>query len=246
MNLVVQDLGRLPYREAYELQVAARDALMGDRDRPASLLLVEHDPPVITVSRRPSAASHLVASAEHLREAGVQVEPTNRGGDITYHGPGQLVVYPILDLRALDLRLHDYMRLLEDAAIRTLARFNVVGRRDQCATGVWVDDARDPEGGAKICAIGIRVSRHITMHGLALNVSTDLAHFDFIVPCGLEGRPVTSLAAMLRQQGIVAVPSMAVVKGAFVASLRQAIEDTTGITVRIQSSASSSSSSTTS
>jgi lipoyl(octanoyl) transferase len=138
----------------------------------------------------------------------VTVAETDRGGDITYHGPGQLVAYPILDLQRLALRIHGYMRLLESAVIAAIARFGVVGHRDACATGVWVggDPLRAPEacadpcsaaptGGRKICAMGVRVSRWATMHGLALNVSTNLDHFGLIVPCGLLGRPVTSLAA---------------------------------------------------
>lgn len=174
--------------------------------RPMHLLLVEHDPPVITVSARKTARQHLVATPDMLARAGVEVCETDRGGDITYHGPGQLVVYPILDLNTLTLRLHGYMRLLEQVIIDTLARFGIEGHRDQTATGVWV-------GGSKICAMGVRVSRWVTMHGLALNVTTNLDHFNLIVPCGLVGRGVTSMARELGE----ACPSMDHVKEVVVA-----------------------------
>ncbi len=211
----------MAYAPAYERQIdhvervlADRERLGEDRDSAGVLLLVEHDPPVITVSRRPGVADHLLASADTLAEMGVEVQPTDRGGDITYHGPGQLVAYPILDLNLLGLRLHDYMRLLEDAVIRTCESFGVAAIRDDRATGVWVPD---DEGRAerKICAMGVRVKRWISMHGLALNVRTNLAHFDLIVPCGLTGRPVTSLTGELGDRA----PSMTETKSALVAEL---------------------------
>lgn len=202
------DLGRLGYREAYELQclhleevLAARRAGSPEWGR---VLLVEHDP-VVTISGRKGAEANLIASPESLAAAGVAVERTDRGGDITYHGPGQLVAYPILDLNALMLNLHEYMRLLEQAVIDTCAAFGVEARREAGATGVWVEH----DGAlAKIAAMGVRVRRWITMHGLAVNVTTDLRHFQLIVPCGLVGRPVTSLAQILGDAG----PSMAEVK----------------------------------
>ncbi|HZW10921.1 MAG TPA: lipoyl(octanoyl) transferase LipB [Phycisphaerales bacterium] len=191
------DLGSLGYREAYDLQclhleevLAARAAGTPEWGR---VLLVEHDP-VITISGRKGAEANLIASPDTLARAGVSVERTDRGGDITYHGPGQLVAYPILDLNALGLNLHGYMRLLEQAVIDTCAAFGVEGRRDPGATGVWVEH----EGvTAKVAAMGVRVRRWISMHGLAVNVTTDLRHFQLIVPCGLAGRPVTSLAQIL-------------------------------------------------
>lgn len=256
--LTVTDLGVLPYREAYAAQLAAWERVAAAReqrdergggnaigaahgDSPPGLapvgagevLLVEH-PPVITISARPSAAGHLVASPAQLKAAGVSVEATDRGGDITYHGPGQLVVYPILDLNLLNLRLHDYMRRLEDAVIATLARWNVAGRREAGATGVWVDvRAGDVHGGtssesgladsapaaAKVCAMGIRVKQWISLHGLALNVHPNLEHFNLIVPCGLVGRPVTSLARLLGS----GAPTMDEVKHVLVAELRRAL-----------------------
>jgi len=189
-------LGRLGYAEAFELQRAHHAEVLagreGDSPVPGRLLLVEHDP-VITVSRRASASDHLLATPELLAHHGVAVEPTDRGGDITYHGPGQLVAYPIVDLNALKLRLHEYMRALEEVVIRTVGHFDVPAIRDCSATGVWVPDG-DGNPQRKIGAMGVRVRRWVTMHGLSLNVSTNLEHFGLIVPCGLPGRPVTSLA----------------------------------------------------
>lgn len=207
-TLQVTDLGRMSYEESLEIQrrlqgevIAARG---GDKATPGHLLLVEHDPPVITVSRRPGARSHLLADEQRLAAAGVTVAETDRGGDITYHGPGQLVAYPILDLNRLDLRLHGYLRWLEDRVLETLAHFGLEGHRDEAATGAWVggdlqEDGRHA-GNRKICAIGVRVSRWVSMHGLAINVCTDLSHFDLIVPCGLVGRRVTSMKEELGAQ----------------------------------------------
>ncbi len=189
----VIDLGRSRYTDAYAEQCRHLDEIIAARAAAPELgriLLVEHEP-VITISRRAGAAAHLLATPELLSRAGVELAETDRGGDITYHGPGQLVVYPILDLNALNLGLHDYMRLLEDAVIGACARFGVATRRDPAATGVWTD--RGGAAHAKIAAMGVRVRRWVSMHGLALNVATNLEHFNLIVPCGLHGRPVTSL-----------------------------------------------------
>jgi lipoyl(octanoyl) transferase len=206
-TLAVKDLGSLPYAQAYDLQCQERDAVLaarGDENAPAgSLLLVEHDPPVITVSKRRGAGEHLLATQTQLDAAGVVVEPTDRGGDITYHGPGQLVAYPIVDLNRLGLNLHRYMRFLEAVIIDTCDSFGIAAHRDSCATGVWVggtpehNESDAPAGGSKIAAIGVRVRRWVTMHGLALNVTTNLDHFNLIVPCGLAGRSVTSLEQLL-------------------------------------------------
>ena len=161
-----------------------------------------------------------------LEKAGVVLHETDRGGDITYHGPGQLVCYPILDLNVLGLGLHGYMRMLEQAVIETCGDFGVRATRDADATGVWV--SRDPVEvgggggvGGKICAMGVRVRRWVTMHGLALNVSTDLSHFDLIVPCGLAGRSVTSLE---RELGAGRAPSMEDVKRALVRRLAEQVD----------------------
>ena len=201
---VVRRLGRVGYREAWALQQELQDALVAakradpPRAVPHHVLLVEH-PPVFTLGRSGDAA-HLLASADELAAAGATFVETDRGGDITFHGPGQVVVYPVLDLDRLrtpdgePLRdLHRYLRELEEAVIRTLAEWGVAAERVPGRTGVWVGpDARGPE--RKVCALGVRCSRWVTMHGLALNVTTDLGWFDRIVPCGITDRGVTSLA----------------------------------------------------
>lgn len=217
MSLEVIDLGRMAYRAAWDTQRRHQAELLAARQRGepevGRILLVEHDP-VVTVTKRPGAIAHLLVSPELLARHGVELVQTDRGGDITYHGPGQLVCYPIIDLQRLHLRLHEYMRLLEQAVIDTISDFGVAGERDATATGVWVrrGEGSPPE---KICAMGVRVSRWISMHGLALNVTTKLDHFGLIVPCGLAGRGVTSLNALLGQ----ACPAMESVKGALASSL---------------------------
>jgi lipoyl(octanoyl) transferase len=144
--------------------------------------------------------SHLLASREHLDARGVALEETDRGGDITYHGPGQIVCYPILDLNRLNLGLHAYMRMLEESVIVTCREFGVVCVRDPSATGVWTQDANGAPV-SKIAAMGVRVRKWVSMHGLSLNVDPDFGHFDLIVPCGLAGRGVTSLRREVEAHG---------------------------------------------
>jgi lipoyl(octanoyl) transferase len=224
-------LGRIGYREAYKAQcdhveevLAAREAGTPEIGR---ILVVEHEP-VITVSRRPGAAKHLLANPELLARDGVSLEETDRGGDITYHGPGQVVLYPILDLNLLNLGLHAYMRLLEQAVIDCCASFRVPAHRDPSATGVWVSPEGigiDPGPGprdAKICAMGVRVRKWVSMHGLALNVRTNLEHFGLIVPCGLAGRSVTSLERECIARA-VAVPTFAQAAERLASILSQAL-----------------------
>ncbi|MCH2134736.1 MAG: lipoyl(octanoyl) transferase LipB [Phycisphaerales bacterium] len=218
VRIEVVDLGRLSYAEALLEQRRRQREVIEARESATprmDLLLVEHDPPVITISNRPGARDHLLATEEQLAARGVELQATDRGGDITWHGPGQVVAYPILDLNRLGLRLHGYLRWLEDIVIRTLATWDVVGERDCEATGVWVGD----QPARKICAFGVRVSRWVSMHGLALNVEPDLSHFDLIVPCGLAGRGVTSLAAELggRAPGMAEVTE--VIKREFVEAI---------------------------
>jgi len=206
----------MEYEAAYALQVSRVDEVVASREcggDMGTLLSVEHVPAVITVSRRAGAAAHLLASPEYLAAAGIQVRETDRGGDITYHGPGQLIFYPILDLNIFNLGLHEYMRLLEEAVIRTCARWGIVAERDAKATGVWVN-------GAKICAMGVRVRKWVSMHGLAINVETDLSHFSLIVPCGLVGRPVTSMRALLGS----GCPTMEEVRVVLAGELRALLE----------------------
>jgi lipoyl(octanoyl) transferase len=186
------------YEPTWDLQKALQARLIAAKRQdppealPHVLLLVEH-PPVYTLGKSGDEA-HLLASAERLRARGASFHRIDRGGDITYHGPGQLVGYPILDLDRLFTDIHRYLRLLEEAVIRTCAAYDVAGRRVEGRTGVWIGpDARGPE--RKICAMGIRCSRWVTMHGFAFNLNTDLTYFDDIVPCGIRDRGVTSLAA---------------------------------------------------
>lgn len=214
----------MAYGPALELQRAVHAGVVEARGRgqthgPWPLLLVEHAPPVITVSRRAGALANLVASPETLARMGVEVAETDRGGDITWHGPGQLVAYPIVDLQALGLGIHAYIRVLEDAAIRTCAGFGVEAHREPGATGVWC--GAEGTAARKICAIGVRVSRWVAMHGLALNVRPDLAHFDLIVPCGLHGRAVTSLEREAPSQ----VPDMEAARRAMAVALEAALSD---------------------
>lgn len=213
MRLERHDLGLRSYADAYREQVEAVERVLRARADGQDLLgvvfLVEH-PPVITLT--PRARPNLLAPPERLRDLGVDLAETDRGGDITYHGPGQLVVYPILDLNRLRLGLHAYMRTLEEVVIRTIARFGVVGERDPSATGVWV-------GGSKVCAMGVRVRKWVSMHGLALNVDPNMAHFDLIVPCGLAGRGVTSLRRLLGAR----CPLMDDVKAALLEEVESAV-----------------------
>lgn len=192
-EFVTERLGRLPYAQALSLQRERHEALVAGRAQGAAhrILLVEH-PPVVTVTRRPDAESHVLADAARLAAAGVERCETDRGGDVTYHGPGQAVAYPIVDLQRLGIGIHAYIRALEEAAIRTCAAWGVACGREPGATGVWTS----PSGAGasrKVAAIGVRVSRSATLHGIALNVDPDLSHFGLIVPCGLHGREVTSL-----------------------------------------------------
>ena len=192
-TLTVRRLGRTSYEAGLALQAAAveerRAGTIGD-----TLLLVEH-PPVITLGVRTRGQhEHIVAPADELGRLGVAVHETGRGGDVTYHGPGQLVGYPILDLRPDRQDVHRYVRDLEAVIIRAIAAFGVAGVRLEGLSGVWVGPPGREE---KVAAIGVRISRWITSHGFALNVTTDLRHFDWIVPCGISNRGVTSLARLL-------------------------------------------------
>lgn len=210
------DLGRLAYDPALDAQREHHAAVLAGRETDGPelgrVLLVEHDP-VVTVTRRPGVASHVLASESLLAARGVQLRETDRGGDVTFHGPGQVVCYPIVDLNRVGLRLHPYMRLLEQAVIDTLAEYGLTGIRDETATGVWIpDDDGTPH--RKIAAMGVRVRKWVTLHGLALNVTTDPSYFGLIVPCGLAGRPITTMAAELPQP-----PSFDVVRDAIAASL---------------------------
>jgi lipoyl(octanoyl) transferase len=181
--LTVEWLGRVPYRPTWERQNDLADRRRR-REIGDQLLLLEHEP-VYTLGRG-GDASNLLAGPDRLAALGAELVRIDRGGDITFHGPGQLVAYPVVELRdPLDLRR--YVRALEAAVIGTAAAFGVAADRVEGLPGVWVDGVR------KLAAVGVRVRRGVTTHGLALNVSTDLAWFDEMVPCGIPGCPVTSL-----------------------------------------------------
>jgi lipoyl(octanoyl) transferase len=204
----IVDLGLIPYADAWELQkriVAARKAGAIED----VLLFCEH-PHVITLGRSGNRA-HLLASEIVLRQKGVEYFETTRGGDITYHGPGQIVGYPILNLSAIRRDVVWYVRALEEAMIRTTADLGIAARRESGKTGVWVDaqeriatqsprtTQRTEETAEKLAAIGVHISRWVTSHGFAYNVSTDLRYFDLIVPCGIAGRKATSLEKLLQR-----------------------------------------------
>lgn len=181
------DLGFRDYEESLRIQ----DRIVARRKcgfLPDCLLFVDY-PPIITLGRG-GKREHLLAGPKELCKRGVRVYPAGRGGDITYHGPGQLVVYPVLDLKGWHRDIHRYLRTLERCLVKMLLDFGILSETLPGATGVWVE-------GRKIGAIGVRTSSWVTSHGLALNVNTDLRYFDLIVPCGLVGRGVTSMAAQL-------------------------------------------------
>jgi len=186
-RLAVLRLGRIPYAHGLELQ----ERLVVERQAgriPDQLLLLEHDP-VFTLGRN-AQAQNVLLPAEALRERGFEVFETGRGGDVTYHGPGQVVGYPILDLSPDRRDVHRYVRDLEEVMIRTCADYGLAASRVAGLTGTWLGDE-------KIGAIGVRIARWVTSHGFAFNVGIDLSGFDLIVPCGIRGRGVTSLERKL-------------------------------------------------
>jgi lipoyl(octanoyl) transferase len=202
--VIIEDLGLLAYKPAWEYQERIHQRVLeGEEER---LLLVEH-PPVVTFGRRPGVDRNLIASDEQLQQLGVEVVQSDRGGDITFHGPGQLVAYPIVRLNDHGLSVGAFVHRLEDVVIATLGGLGISAHKDPAAIGIWTQDGNQV---AKICAIGVRIRRGVSLHGLALNVATDLRYFNLIVPCGLVGRPVTSLQKILGDEA----PPMAAVKEA--------------------------------
>ncbi len=194
-----QWLGRLPYPDAVAHMEALRSRILDGDDAAATLLLCEH-PPVITLGRRARAA-HVVASEALLAARGVTVAQSSRGGDVTYHGPGQLVAYPVMRLAT---GVVDHVCRLAKATIAVAARYGIESRFDRARPGVW---ARVGAGEAKLAAVGVHVHRRVAIHGLALNVTTALDAFDLIVPCGLRDIQVTSIAALSGQSP--ALPDLA-------------------------------------
>ena len=202
----VQDLGLIDYKQAWDFQEEllkeAVDLKISNRKNDTNfipkqhLLFCEH-PHVYTLGKS-GAQENLLLDEAHLQDIDAQFYKINRGGDITYHGPGQLVMYPILDLEQFFTDIHKYMRYLEEAVIKTLAHFQITATRYEGLTGVWID-AETPRA-RKICAMGVKCSRWITMHGIALNVHPDLGYFGNIVPCGIQDKAVTSMAQELGRQ----------------------------------------------
>ena len=199
-RVIFRDLGSISYQDAWNFQQNLHDELkevkltnrkLGNADyrQQHSLIFCEH-PPVYTLGKSGSI-DHLLLSEQEIAQEGFEYFKINRGGDITYHGPGQVVVYPIFDLDRFFTDVHRYVRTLEEAVILTLADFGIAGQRIAGYTGVWLPGPVN----RKICAIGVHLSRWVTMHGLALNVNTRLSHFDNIVPCGIQeqNKEVTSM-----------------------------------------------------
>ena len=191
------DIGRAAYGPTVLLQERLVEEVKSAPEERACLVLVEHDPPVITLGRGARQSDHITVSRERLAREGIEVHESSRGGDVTWHGPGQIVGYPILRLDLHGRDIHRYLRDLEEVLIRVLGRFGIEGRRSAGLTGVWVGDE-------KIAAIGVAVRRWVTYHGFALNVSPDLLHFGLIVPCGIRDKGVTSLARLLGRPVAVA------------------------------------------
>lgn len=202
-EVLVKQLGVMSYQKAWDYQEELFQSIiqskikLGSYSGPNYLLCVEH-PPVFTIGKS-GKIEHLLMSESFLNENGIEFYRNNRGGDITYHGPGQLVVYPILDLEHFFTDLKKYMRLLEEVVIRVLLEYGVKGERSAGETGVWLD-VDDPSKVRKICALGVRTSRWVSMHGLALNVNTNLDYFQMIVPCGIQNKSVTSLSKEIHQE----------------------------------------------
>jgi|SRR6516225_6554173 lipoyl(octanoyl) transferase len=194
-DLLITDLGLISYTDAFALQqrvVAARKA-----DAIEDVLLFCEHPHVITLGRN-GKRENLLASEHVLRQKGVELHETNRGGDITYHGPGQIVGYPILNLDAIRRDVHWYVRTLEEAMIRVTADFGLTAFRIPGKTGTWVNSIAKPDAAEeKLAAIGVHIGRWVTSHGFAYNVSTDLRYFDLIIPCGIAERKATSLEKLL-------------------------------------------------
>ncbi|MCB0832252.1 MAG: lipoyl(octanoyl) transferase LipB [Bacteroidetes bacterium] len=190
----VLNIGKIGYQKAWDLQQMVFTQRLRD-EMDDTLLLCEH-PHTYTVGKNgvDNLSRHLLLNKEELAANGISVFEIDRGGDITYHGPGQLVGYPILNLNNYYRDVHRYLRDLEEVILKTLAKFSITARRVEESTGVWVDTPSGPE---KICAIGVKVTRWITMHGFALNMNANLDYFNHIIPCGISDKGVTSMSKIL-------------------------------------------------
>ena len=207
-QIIVKDLGYKDYKETWDYQESLFEEIVElkrknraentDLPTPNYFLFVEH-PHVYTLGKSGHIENLLIDEAA-LAKKGASFYKINRGGDITYHGPGQIVGYPIIDLENFFTDIHKYLRLLEEVIIRTLADYGIKGERSEGETGVWLDVGTP--FARKICAMGVRASRWITMHGFALNVNTDLGYFDNIIPCGIRGKAVTSLNVELSKEKV--------------------------------------------
>jgi len=207
-QIIVKDLGHKDYKETWDYQESLFEEIVElkrknraentDLPTPNYFLFVEH-PHVYTLGKSGHMENLLIDEAA-LAKKGASFYKINRGGDITYHGPGQIVGYPIIDLENFFTDIHKYLRSLEEVIIRTLAYYGIKGERSEGETGVWLDVGTP--FARKICAMGVRASRWVTMHGFALNVNTDLGYFDNIIPCGIRGKAVTSLNVELSKEKV--------------------------------------------
>ena len=207
-QIIVKDLGHKDYKETWDYQESLFEEIVElkrknraentDLPTPNYFLFVEH-PHVYTLGKSGHMENLLIDEAA-LAKKGASFYKINRGGDITYHGPGQIVGYPIIDLENFFTDIHKYLRSLEEVIIRTLADYGIKGERSEGETGVWLDVGTP--FARKICAMGVRASRWVTMHGFALNVNTDLGYFDNIIPCGIRGKAVTSLNIELSKEKV--------------------------------------------
>lgn len=201
----VIDAGTLPYKEAWDLQTRLHKQLVDNKragypETPRHYFILCEHPPVFTLGKS-GLADHLILNEQELADHEIEFYKINRGGDITFHGPGQLVGYPILDLDLVFTDVHRYVRSLEEVIIRVLKHYDIIGSRSNLYTGVWVDSAKALDESSKICAIGVHLSRWVTMHGFAFNVNTNLDYFNHIIPCGINdpNKTVCSLSSLLEK-----------------------------------------------
>ncbi|MCK9401439.1 MAG: lipoyl(octanoyl) transferase LipB [Bacteroidales bacterium] len=223
-ELIYQDLGLIPYREAWDYQEKLYSGLMarkisGEKIFPGYLLFCEH-PPVFTLGKSGSK-ENLLINEQMLAQRGIEFYRIDRGGDITFHGPGQIVGYPILDLEQFNLGIKSYIWKLEESVILVLKEFGLTAGRLSGATGVWIDSEISSMA-RKICAIGVKAGRHITMHGFAFNVNTDLSFYQYINPCGFVDKGVTSM-----EKELGTAQDMGKIKGL----LKRCLEDTLRVCV---------------